>query len=140
MWHTPQACTRTSASPGPGVGHQHGLDPHRLALGETDDSAHLVSHGAIMLDARAADNEGGLSHFAARLPVQERLTKQIAGWLDTQLAPKGVGVAIEAEHTCMTLRGVRAAGTSTVTSTLLGTLREDPRSRQEFFALTGRST
>jgi GTP cyclohydrolase IA len=80
-----------------------------------------------------------VAHFASRPQVQERLTKQIAGWLDTELAPKGVGVVIEAEHTCMTLRGVRAAGASTVTSTLLGALREDVRSRQEFFALAGRS-
>ena len=79
-----------------------------------------------------------VNHFGSRPQVQERLTKQIAGWLDTQLMPKGVGVVIEAEHTCMTLRGVRAAGASTVTSTLLGTLRDDSRSRQEFFALTGR--
>ncbi len=69
--------------------------------------------------------------------MQERLTKQIADWLDEHLAPKGVGVVIEAEHTCMTLRGVQAAGSSTVTSTLLGTLRDDPRSRAEFLALTG---
>jgi GTP cyclohydrolase I len=46
-------------------------------------------------------------------------------------------VVIEAEHTCMTVRGIQAAGSRTVTSTMLGTLREDPRSRQEFFALTG---
>ncbi len=76
-------------------------------------------------------------HFSHRPQVQERLTKQIADWLAEQLAPKGVGVVIEAEHTCMTLRGVQAVGSSTVTSTLLGTLREDPRSRTEFFALTG---
>jgi GTP cyclohydrolase I len=75
-------------------------------------------------------------HFASRPQVQERLTKQIAGWLDAHLAPKGVGVVIEAEHSCMTLRGVQATGSSTVTSTLLGALREDPRSRQEFLALT----
>ena len=80
-----------------------------------------------------------VAHFAARPQVQERLTKQIAAWLDEQLRPKGVGVVIEAEHTCMTLRGVRAVGSSTVTSTLLGVLREDSRSRQEFFSLTGRS-
>jgi GTP cyclohydrolase I len=80
-----------------------------------------------------------VTHFAARPQVQERLTKQVAGWLDGHLAPKGVGVVIEAEHTCMTLRGVKAAGSSTVTSTLLGILRDDPRSRQEFFALAGRS-
>ncbi|MBB1153616.1 GTP cyclohydrolase I FolE [Amycolatopsis sp. VS8301801F10] len=78
-----------------------------------------------------------VEHFACRPQVQERLTKQIAGWLGDQLSPKGVGVVIEAEHTCMTLRGVQATGSSTVTSTLMGTLREDARSRQEFFSLTG---
>ncbi len=77
-----------------------------------------------------------VEHFACRPQVQERLTKQVADWLDEQLAPRGVGVVIEAEHSCMTLRGVQAAGSSTVTSTLLGTLREDARSRQEFFALS----
>jgi GTP cyclohydrolase IA len=77
-----------------------------------------------------------VEHFAARPQVQERLTKQVADWLDDHLRPKGVGVVIEAEHSCMTLRGVQAAGSSTVTSTLLGALREDARSRQEFFALT----
>jgi GTP cyclohydrolase I len=74
-------------------------------------------------------------HFASRPQVQERLTKQIAGWLDEQLSPKGVGVILEAEHTCMTLRGVQSAGSTTVTSALLGTLRADSRSRQEFLAL-----
>ena len=69
--------------------------------------------------------------------MQERLTKQVADWLDQHLQPKGVGVVIEAEHTCMTLRGVRAAGSSTTTSALVGTVRDDPRTRQEFFALTG---
>ena len=78
-----------------------------------------------------------VEHFASRPQVQERLTKQVSDWLYTHLRPQGVGVVIEAEHTCMTLRGVRAAGSRTVTSTLLGTLREDPRSRQEFFALSG---
>ncbi|HKC26681.1 MAG TPA: GTP cyclohydrolase I FolE [Jatrophihabitans sp.] len=77
-----------------------------------------------------------VEHFAARPQVQERLTKQIAGWLQENLEPAGVGVVIEAEHTCMTVRGVRARGSTTVTSTLLGTVRDDPRSRQEFFALT----
>ena len=78
-----------------------------------------------------------VEHFACRPQVQERLTKQIADWLAAQLSPKGVGVVIEAEHSCMTLRGVQAVGSNTVTSTLLGTLREDGRSRQEFFALSG---
>ncbi len=74
--------------------------------------------------------------FAHRPQVQERLTKQIADWLQHHLHPAGVGVVIEAEHMCMSLRGVRAAGSSTITSTLLGALREDPRSRAEFLALT----
>jgi GTP cyclohydrolase IA len=74
--------------------------------------------------------------FARRPQVQERLTKQIADWLQTHLRPRGVGVVIEAEHLCMSARGVRTGGTSTITSTLLGTLREDPRSRAEFLALT----
>jgi GTP cyclohydrolase I len=78
-----------------------------------------------------------VEHFARRPQVQERLTKQVADWLCEHLHPQGVGVVIEAEHTCMTLRGVQAVGSTTVTSTLLGTLREDARSRQEFFALTG---
>lgn len=78
--------------------------------------------------------------FAHGPQVQERLTKQVADWLDIQLRPQGVGVVIEAEHLCMTLRGVQASGTRTLTSTLLGALREDARSRAEFLALTGRAT
>ena len=75
--------------------------------------------------------------FARDLQVQERLTKQVADWLQSHLAPKGVGVVIEAEHQCMSLRGVRATGSRTVTSAVHGMLRENPSSRQEFFALTG---
>ena len=75
--------------------------------------------------------------FARNLQVQERLTKQIADWLQEQLAPKGVGVVLEAEHLCMSLRGVKAPGSMTITSSLHGILREDARSRAEFFALTG---
>jgi GTP cyclohydrolase IA len=78
--------------------------------------------------------------FARRLQLQERLTSQVANWLQTQLDPKGVGVVLEAEHQCMTLRGVQAAGTRTVTSALHGRLRTDPRSRQEFLALTRATT
>jgi GTP cyclohydrolase IA len=78
-----------------------------------------------------------VEHFACRPQVQERLTKQVADWLCDHLRPRGAGVVIEAEHTCMTIRGVQAVGSRTVTSTLLGTLREDVASRQEFFALAG---
>jgi GTP cyclohydrolase I len=75
--------------------------------------------------------------FARGLQVQERLTKQIADWLQRELSPKGVGVVLEAEHLCMSLRGVQARGARTVTSTLHGLLRDDPRSRAELLALTG---
>jgi GTP cyclohydrolase IA len=75
-------------------------------------------------------------HFARDLQVQERLTKQIADYLDDALVPKGVGVVLEAEHLCMSVRGVSVPGTTTVTSCVLGKLREDPRSRQEFMTLT----
>ncbi len=78
--------------------------------------------------------------FARRLQLQERLTTQVADWLQAHLEPKGVGVVLEAEHLCMSLRGVRAAGARTVTSTLHGRLRSDPRSRQEFFALARTAT
>jgi GTP cyclohydrolase IA len=78
--------------------------------------------------------------FARRLQVQERLTTHVADWLQTHLQPKGVGVVLEAEHLCMSLRGVRAAGARTVTSALHGLLRTDPRSRQEFLALAGTAT
>ena len=75
--------------------------------------------------------------FSRDLQVQERLTQQVANWLDEHLQPKGVGVVIEAEHLCMSHRGVRAQGSRTITSAVHGLLREDPRSRQEFFALAG---
>jgi GTP cyclohydrolase I len=76
-----------------------------------------------------------VEHFAAQPQTQERLTMQVARCLDANLRPRGVGVVLEAEHTCMTQRGIRALGATTVTSALLGTLRTDPRSRAEFFAL-----
>jgi GTP cyclohydrolase IA len=95
--------------------------------------------GRAAVGYRPADRILGLSKFArvvemfARRPqVQERLTQQIASWLDLQLSPKGVGVVIEAEHTCMTVRGVEAIGSVTTTSALSGVLRDDPRSRAEF--------
>ena len=73
--------------------------------------------------------------FARGLQVQERLTTQLGAWLDDQLEPKGVGVVIEAEHLCMTMRGVQASGARTVTSSLHGLVRDDARTRAEFLAL-----
>jgi GTP cyclohydrolase I len=80
-----------------------------------------------------------VEHFAAALQVQERLTQQVAGWLHAQLGARGVGVVMEAEHLCMSLRGVRARGSRTVTSALRGELRTDARTRDEFLALTRRA-
>src|SRR5690349_22112005 len=83
----------------------------------------LPFHGVAHVGYLPAERIVGLSKlarvvelFARRLQVQERLTVQIAGWLQEELAPKGVGVVIEAEHLCMSLRGVQKPGTPTVTS------------------------
>jgi GTP cyclohydrolase IA len=76
--------------------------------------------------------------FSRDLQVQERLTVQIADWLERELAPRGVGVVLSAEHMCMTIRGVRKPGTRTVTSAVRGRLRADARTREEFFSLVER--
>lgn len=73
--------------------------------------------------------------FARRLQVQERLTQQIAQTLYDTLEPLGVMVVIEAEHTCMTLRGVKKPGAVTITSAVLGGFRKDPRTRAEAMSL-----
>ncbi len=73
--------------------------------------------------------------FARRLQIQEKLTAQIAGAIQEILKPKGVGVVIVSEHSCMTMRGVNTPGTRLTTSHLLGEVRDDPRTRQEFFDL-----
>ena len=78
-----------------------------------------------------------VEHFSHRLQLQERLTEQVASWLDRRVRPKGVGVVLEAEHACMSLRGVRADGARTVTSALKGIVRDDPRTRAVFLALAG---
>jgi GTP cyclohydrolase IA len=76
-----------------------------------------------------------VEYFAARRQVQERLARQVADLLQAELQPRGVRVIVEARHSCMVLRGVRAMSSAAVTSALLGTLRADARSRQEFFTL-----
>ncbi|MDQ3641299.1 MAG: GTP cyclohydrolase I FolE [Actinomycetota bacterium] len=78
-----------------------------------------------------------VEHFSRTLQVQERLTKQIGDWLEDRLEPKGAGVVLEAEHLCMSLRGVQAVGSRTVTSSLHGLIRDDARSRAEFLDLAG---
>ncbi|PWJ54105.1 GTP cyclohydrolase I [Quadrisphaera granulorum] len=77
--------------------------------------------------------------LASRPQVQERLTCQVADLLEEALAPRGVGVVLEADHSCMSLRGARAVGARTRTSALRGLVRSDARTRAEFFDLTGRT-
>ena len=103
----------------------------------------LPFHGVAHVAYLPGDRIIGLSKlarvvelFARDLQVQERLTRQVADWLQESLSPKGVGVVIEAEHLCMSLRGVQKPGSRTVTSALHGLVREDSRTRQEFLALT----
>ena len=77
--------------------------------------------------------------FARDLQVQERLTQQVADWLEDAPRARGVGVVLEAEHLCMSLRGVQKPGARTVTSALHGLCARISRTRQEFLALTGRT-
>lgn len=73
--------------------------------------------------------------FARRLQIQEKLTSDIAGAIQEVLNPMGVGVVIEAEHSCMTLRGVNTPGSMLTTSRLLGVMRDDARTRNEFLQM-----
>jgi GTP cyclohydrolase I len=73
--------------------------------------------------------------FARRLQIQEKMTAEIAHAIQDVLRPAGVGVVVEGEHSCMTMRGVDAPGASLTTSTLLGVIRDDPRTREEFLQL-----
>jgi GTP cyclohydrolase I len=104
----------------------------------------LPFHGVAHVAYLPAERLVGLSKlgrvvdlFARDLQVQERLTTQVADWLETTLEPRGVGVIIEAEHLCMSLRGVQKPGSLTVTSALRGLVKEDARTRQEFLSLVG---
>jgi len=75
--------------------------------------------------------------YARRLQIQEKLTSEIADTLERVMQPRGVGVVVEAEHHCMTTRGVRKAGVKMVTSRMLGTFRTDSKTRREFLSMIG---
>jgi GTP cyclohydrolase I len=107
----------------------------------------LPFHGVAHIGYLPGERVIGLSklgrvveYFSRDLQIQERLTTQVAGWLQRELEPKGVGVVLEAEHLCMSLRGVQKLGAKTVTSALRGVVRDDARTRQEFLALTTRTS
>jgi GTP cyclohydrolase I len=78
-----------------------------------------------------------VEHFSRELQLQERLTIQVAAWLQEQLRPKSVGLVLEAEHLCMSLRAMQKSGALTITSALHGLVRDDPRTREELLTLTG---
>jgi len=131
--------------------NDEGYDELVLARGIPFNSLcehHLLPfHGVAHVGYLPGDRIIGLSKlgrvvdlFARRLQVQERMTSEIAAWIDETLEPKGVGVVIEAEHLCMSLRGVQKPGTLTATSALRGLVRDDSRTRQEFLALAARQT
>ncbi len=95
--------------------------------------AYLPSHRVVGISklARVIDL------YAKRFQVQEKLTAQIANCIEDVLQPRGVAVVIEAQHQCMTTRGVHKTGVSMVTSRMLGAFRQDPSTRREFLAIIG---
>ena len=95
--------------------------PHRRVIG--------ISKLARVVDA-----------YAKRLQIQEKLTAQIANTINEVLQPRGVAVIVEAQHQCMTTRGIHKPGVSMVTSRMLGAFRDDPSTRRELLAMVGRST
>jgi GTP cyclohydrolase I len=95
--------------------------PHRRVVG--------ISKLARLVDA-----------YAKRLQIQEKLTAQIANTINEVLQPRGVAVIIEAQHQCMTTRGIHKPGVSMVTSRMLGAFRNDPSTRRELLSMVGRST
>ena len=102
----------------------------------------LPFRGTADVAYKPTDRIAGLSklarlveHVARRPQLQERMTQQIANSLNEQLSPAGVGVVVRAEHMCMTIRGVHAAGSETVTTALLGSIRTDTALRDEFLQI-----
>lgn len=108
---------------------------HVLPFSGLAHVAYLPSHRIVGLSKLPRLVE----HFARRLQTQERLTVQIADALVAHLQPRGVGVVLEATHSCMTLRGAQSGAARTTTSALRGTLRDDASSRSEFLALVNRT-
>jgi GTP cyclohydrolase IA len=116
-----------------GISFQSLCMHHLLPFGGEAHVAYLPGETIIGISKLARVVEA----FSRDLQLQERMTVQIADWLEGELAPRGVAVVLSAEHTCMTIRGVRKPGARTVTSAVRGALQEDPRTRQELLSLVG---
>jgi GTP cyclohydrolase I len=101
---------------------------HMLPFIGTAHVGYLPSNRVVGISKLARVVQG----FARRLQIQEKLTAQVAEAIQDVLQPRGVGVVIVSEHSCMTMRGVNTPGSRLTTSHLLGAVRDDPRTRQEF--------
>ena len=106
---------------------------HMLPVVGKAHVAYLPTHRVVGISKLARVVNG----YARRLQIQEKMTAEIALAIEEVLQPKGVGVVVEASHSCMTLRGVNTPGAALVTSSLRGVVRDDPRTRQEFLRLVG---
>jgi len=104
---------------------------HMLPVVGKAHVAYLPTHRVVGISKLARVVHG----FARRLQIQEKMTAEIARAIHEVLQPAGVGVVVEAEHSCMTLRGVNTPGASLTTSHLIGVVRDDPRTREEFLRL-----
>ena len=104
---------------------------HMLPVTGVAHVAYLPTNRVVGISKLARVVQG----YARRLQIQEKMTSEIAHAIMDVLKPHGVGVVIEAEHSCMTMRGVNLPHSSLTTSCLLGTVREDPRTREEFLRL-----
>lgn len=127
----------------PVEGYQQMVLVNRIPFTSVCEHHLLPFHGTACLAYIPGERIVGVSklprtveYFARRPQVQERMTQQICDFLAEHLDPHGVGVLVSAEHTCMTMRGVQAAGSATVTNALHGRLLSDSRAREEFLTLT----
>ena len=114
-----------------GIGFESHCEHHMVPIIGTANIAYLPAHRVVGISKLARV----LEIYAKRLQTQEIMTVQIAETINRVLKPRGVAVVIEAEHQCMTTRGVHKPGVSTVTSHMLGGFRENPDTRREFLSI-----